>query len=194
MSRSLRSAAREQQRGFTLLEALIAAGLLSFLMLGVFSVIRTGQRSARQHDQATALDERLGALLTRIEEEVRWSSRTAEDSNNNGVLDAGEDTNGNGRLERDWAVTTTSLTFNPRAGATGFGLPVTWRRSGNRLERLQMVDEDGTTETLVLSRDVDGFNVTQTGNLVQVVLQLRTTQAGGRTMTRTRRITVAPRN
>jgi hypothetical protein len=180
---------RAPQAGFLTTELGVGLGLISTVILIVFGVLSSGQAAYRRGASASDVDDQLRAAAWRMAEELRCASEVGEDINLNGTLDAGEDLNGNGRLEADWMLTASEVTFNRRLGDGRFSLPITYRMSGDRLERLALLP-GGETARTVVARAVTQFVIAQTGKHMTIDLRLDGGEAGGRR----RKLTVFRRN
>ena len=179
--------------GFTLIEAAIAVVLAVILLLAVGMTLNVGRNASVRTLTAFDLDQDLRQALDRISHDIRSASRLAEDTNANKVLDAGEDTNGNGQLDSDWNLTGTSLTFNRLLPDGTYSLPITYRLSGDRLERVAVRDLAGTQTTTILADNVTTLLITENALSVQVTLGLTTTTTRG-VLQSTQSITIQPRN
>lgn len=184
----------QSQSGFTLIEMLIAAAIVPIMFAAIYmtmSRISSLQESAGGTITAT---EKMRNALRRIADELRTSSTKGEDANDNGVLDVGEDLNGNGRLEADWGTSASSVTFNRMQPNGTFTLPISYRVRGKQLERTLTIDPSGRTQTAILCRSVESFTVLSVSNKITVSLMLSFPKRGGATETLSSSITVLQRN
>jgi type II secretory pathway component PulJ len=180
--------------GFSIVELTIAAALLSLLLGVVFSSMQATQKASKTVTRGMDGSRVVETAMRRITEELRSATFVGEDVNNNDVLDSGEDRNGNGRLDADWAVTANSITFNRCMPGNTFSLPVTYRRVGSTLERVAMQSAGGALITTVLARNVDAFAVTAVNSRITITLRVRIPDAGGKTIDRERTAVITPRN
>ncbi len=61
-----------RQKGFTLIELMIALLILSMLMTAVYRVFISQERMFRTHDQVSALQENLRATIEYVNQELTW--------------------------------------------------------------------------------------------------------------------------
>jgi len=180
-----------RQRGFTVLEVVIASGVFALLLGTVALAVAGDQETARVLVAHMGPEMRARSALERITSDVRMAGEWGEDRNHNGVLEVGEDTNGNGVLDCDWslpdgAVNAPSLSFNRRIDemddegelvASGiYSRAVTYRLRGTELMReWGRTREDGTIETIraIVAREVIGLRFSRTGALVTVSVDVR---------------------
>jgi type II secretory pathway component PulJ len=182
----------EDRSGFTLIEVAISASLIVVILGTAISTLAAGRQASKSTMQRIDVEDKLRQVLQTFANEVRWSSRTAEDSNNNNTLDSGEDSNGNNRFEDDWKLTPTSLTFNARH-SSGFALPITYRLVGDTLQKVVMTSPTTTTVT-DMARGVTRFQVTEDRETVKVEVGITITATDGTTATSTQSVSVTPRN
>jgi len=183
---------RHHSAGFTLTELLLYIGLVPILALAGFSLVETGTDARAVGSARMKLGSTTRICLRRIHDELLSASKTAEDKNGNKILDAGEDTNGNGRLDSDWATGTT-LTFNRRTINSTWSPPVSYRLIDGSLMRSE-TNLDGKTLTAAIARGVTAFNVAESGGELTVSITVRTTARRGRSLTRSASIRVRLRN
>ena len=181
------------QAGMTMVEMVVGALLATILFAAVAATLQSGRDTSTNANAEIDVNERMANVLRDIAEDLRTASRKGEDTNDNGVLDAGEDANGNGRLEDDWAVTATSITFNRVLATRQCSLPITYRRNGSAVERLEPVSPGGAMRGTVIARNVTAFTVTDTGEIT-VLLALSYPGTFGTTVDRSQSIAITPRN
>lgn len=189
-----RAAQAARMRGFTLPEVITVVAILGFLFLVLGMTLQTGQRATKQTDRDMDVTEDIRRVLRRMLEDLRTASRTGEDTNNNSVMDDGEDENGNGRLEADWNVTLDNLTFNRLLPDGTFSLPITYKLNGEDLVREAMVNVGGAKASAVIVRRVTMFKVEEVGLKMRITLEIRKPGAGGSETREQRTVTVVPRN
>ena len=189
-----RAAQAARMRGFTLPEVITVVAILGFLFLALGMTLQTSQRAAKQTDRDMDVTEDIRRVLRRMLEDIRTASRTGEDTNNNDVMDDGEDENGNGRLEDDWMLAVDKLTFNRLIPDGTFSLPITYKLNGEDLVREAMVNVGGAKASGVIVRRVTTFKVEEVGLKVRITLEIRKRAAGGAETREQRSVTVVPRN
>jgi prepilin-type N-terminal cleavage/methylation domain-containing protein len=179
-----------RDRGFTLVE-LAVAGAIFALLLGLVAKAILGDRGlARSAVAPVAAELRAQSAIERIAAELRMASPWGEDQDHDQVLDADEDTNGNGRLDADWdlpdgEMRQQSLSFNRRIDerdvygnvlSSGiYSRRVTYRLEGDSLVReWDLTDEKGLKRTrrAVVARPVRGVYFSRKGNVVRVELEI----------------------
>jgi prepilin-type N-terminal cleavage/methylation domain-containing protein len=162
---------RDRERGLSLVELMVTLVLVP-MVIGIGLMTMRSSRNVRDTVVATtrSLDQ-VRACLRRIGDEVMCSSRRAEDLNDNSVLDAGEDLNGNGRLERDWLVTANSIRLNRFLPNGTWSLPITYALQGNQLMRSEL-RANGTTVTASIAGSVLAFTVLAAADQVTISLSI----------------------
>jgi type II secretory pathway component PulJ len=183
-----------QQAGFSLVELLLAGALVTILLLALTESVQSGQHASRTMNVTVDLTESLRRSVQRLSEELRTATRLGEDANDNAVLDPGEDGNGNGRLDADWAVTTQSLTFNRFLPNGLVSLPITYRLNGSDLERVATIDTTGNTVRAPIDRSLSGYTVADDGQTVTITIAITKVDAGGKTQTGQETVRITPRN
>ncbi len=78
--------ARRAERGFSLLELMIAVGLSAGLFLGVASILRDSSRAERQQAQSYALRTQTSAALRRMARELEQSSMSSPSFSTSGGI------------------------------------------------------------------------------------------------------------
>lgn len=181
--------------GFTLLEVVISLTItVLLLMVGVTSLGPTEQDSTTSTKTWTDADDKLVRLGRQMVEELKCASFLGEDLNGNRLLDAGEDGNGNGRLDSDWRITPNSITFN-RVLADGLlTLPITYRLVGTDVERVVMTSTAGTRTRALVALGAQAFAVAQNGNSVVLTARFQDRTRDGKTIARQRSFDLSPRN
>jgi hypothetical protein len=164
------------------------------LLFALGSTLNVTHRVSDSANRTMDLSDALRRVLRRITEELRSATRFGEDRNKNKALDSEEDTNGNGRLESDWQVTSTSVTFNRYMPSNVFSLPITYRLTGTNLERVVMQDPSGKTAVTVIARSVSAFEVSDAGGRISILLKITKPTPGGGTLSGERTAIVMPRN
>ena len=180
--------------GFTFVEVIVSLALATVLLLLFGLILTRGRQATTETTKMLDVDAELRTVLARISEEVRCASRTAEDANGNKILDTGEDRNANGRLEGDWNAAAAALTFNRLQPDGNFSLPITYRVTSGRLQRVTMLTAAGQTTTTVVATGVVSFTVADSAGKVTIGIGIRRTSESGRTINRQGSITVGPRN
>ncbi|MGH7161965.1 MAG: hypothetical protein ACREID_00670, partial [Planctomycetota bacterium] len=153
--------------------------------------------------------------LERIAADLRTAGEWAEDLDRDGALGAGEDLNGNGRLDADWdledgATGKATLSFNRRVDETDadggllaagiYSARVTYRLDGGRLlrERDRVVSAGGVpgavTARDVVAAGIDALRFTRRGRLVVVSLDYPVSRGGRETQKETVATSVLLRN
>jgi type II secretory pathway component PulJ len=184
---------RTRESGLSLVEVTIAVALTTIVMVAAVMTLRTGNQSSKDLLSDIDAERTIRKVLQQFSTEVRFASRQGEDTNSNNIFDTGEDTNGNGRLEDDWNLTLSSLTFNVRRSDGGFSLPIQFTLVGDELRRI-VQDASGQTSVTVIARNVTRFRVKDSGGGISAELRLQAVSKTGAVLTRTRSITVQPRN
>ncbi len=180
--------------GFTLLELVITGSVLPILVFAALSLVQSGQNLETEVRGQAVIMEKLRNTTRRVADELRVSSRTGEDSNSNGVLDDGEDRNGNSRLESDWSVGASSVQFNRMQSDGTYSLPVTYRLDGTTLMRDFEVTA-GDMRTATIATGISAFSVTTpTDETVVIALTAEITRAGGEARSETASMTIHQRN
>jgi prepilin-type N-terminal cleavage/methylation domain-containing protein len=172
-------------RGFTLVEMVIVAAIVPIVLGAVFMIARNFSDIRSEAAEAVIVTEKLRTSLRKISDELRTSSKTAE---------AEEDLNGNGRLDADWALTPTSITFNRMLPDGTYSLPITYRLVNGNLERRWMSTATGPTHTTVIARSVASFSVTEASPQLTIAMVVSVTKPGGKVETESSSITVVQRN
>jgi len=176
-----------RQRGFTVLEVVIAGTLLLGLMAAAITAVIADARAEHVLTAQLGPEMTVRHSLDRMVSELRMAGVRGEDRNDNGELDEGEDVNGNGRLDADWslpdgAVDQPELVFNRRmdladeaGGLVASGVysgPITYRQEANDLVRLWTRTDPETGETAVLKQilvhGVRMVGFSRTGGIVRV--------------------------
>ncbi len=183
-----------RMRGFTLAEVTTVMAILGFVFLILGMTLQTGQQAAKQTNRDMDVTQDIRRTLRRMLEDIRTASRTGEDTNNNMVLDVGEDENGNGRLEDDWMLAVDKLTFNRLIPDGTFSLPITYKLNGEDLVREDLVNVGGAKASAVIVRWVKEFQVQEVGLKVTIRLEIRKRSADGSETREQRTVTVVPRN
>ena len=182
------------QSGFTLIEMLIASAVVPIMLAAIYMTLSRVSTLQESAGGAITVTEKMRNSLRRIADELRTSSTTGEDTNENSVLDVGEDLNNNGRLEADWSTSDSSVTFNRMQPDGTFTLPITYRVRGEQLERVLTVGASGETRTAILCRSVESFTVLSIAGKITVSLSLSFSGRGGMSKTLSSSITVVQRN
>lgn len=163
-------------RGSSLLEVVIGLVIIPLILGAGVMTLRSSSQLAGEVIESSTSTDKLRELMRRIGEELMCSSQTGEDLNKNGVLDPGEDINGNARLENDWAVSPASVRFNGVLPDGKFSLPVTYSLQDGRLVRATLLP-GGTTQTVSVARRVLAFSVLAAGSQLTVSLSIGTNDA-----------------
>lgn len=180
--------------GMSLIEVVIVAAVFPVLVYAALSLVQSGQNLDRTVREKAVMMDKLRVTMRRMADELRASSRTAEDRNGNGTLDAGEDTNGNGRFEDDWLVSTNSIRFN-RLNANGtYDLPVTYRLEGTDLLR-DYFTSPTDMHTVSVASNIAAFTVTlPSDETVTIAMTVQVAQPGGAVDTESTTMTIQQRN
>ena len=109
-------AAHSSERGFSIVELAMAIVIGGVIVSVLALSLKTGKNASTSLHAGLDLSESTRSCLRRIAEELRTASRQGEDANGNSTLDTGEDKNANGRLDADWAVTSSSIRLSIAAG------------------------------------------------------------------------------
>lgn len=178
------------RRGYTLLEVVIAGTLLAILMGAAAVAVSTDTRTHRVLVAQTGAEMRAQKALDRIVAELRTAGEWGEDRDHDGVLDDGEDTNGNGVLDANWNLPdgindANTISLNRRIDDMVAGEIVASgiysRRITYRLDKTSLVREwdrtgpGGKTRTLVavMAEGVTGLRFSRKGPLVTVEVDVR---------------------
>ncbi|MFQ5505304.1 MAG: type II secretion system protein J [Planctomycetota bacterium] len=181
------------QAGFSLMELLLYVAMFPVLAIAAISVVDVGGSARSVGSTKIQLDRSVRVCLRRLHDEILAGSKVAEDANGNKLLDSGEDLNNNGRLDADWAVGPSSITFNRRLRNSTFSLPITYRLLNGELERSVMLNPGGTTIRTVIAKNVNQFTLTESTGEVVVNLALQKTSKG-RTLSESGSVRILIRN
>jgi type II secretory pathway component PulJ len=193
MSQTTARTAQDAEAGFTLLEISISMVLLVTILYVINTTLFTGNKASSSTSVLMDFSDKLRITASRISDDVRAASRDAEDTDHDGALTQGEDTNNNGRLDSDWSVTGNSIRFNRLMADGTYSLPITYRLNGTHLERVTMTKPDGTEVVTTLTTDVTNFTVSEM--LPRVTFQMTISKRlDGRLVSRSNSFTVTPRN
>jgi len=187
-------AATNSQAGMTLVEVVIVVLVTPILLGAAFMAMRGSSNAHEQASSMAVVTEKLRTTLRRVSDELRLSSVDAEDVNTNSALDAGEDLNNNGRLESDWAISTSSVTFNRMLPNGTYSLPITYRLNGTNLEREWMTDASGTRMTSVIATSVTSFTVLMAASKITIGITVSVNRPGGVVDTESSSVSVLQRN
>lgn len=165
--------------GFTLVEMMIYIVLLPVLVFAILSVVGVIRNVPPAESRKIQLQRSVRSTLRRLHDELVSASKTGEDTNHNGQIDAGEDLNGNTRLEADWNIGSSSFTFNRRLRSGNWSLPITYKLEDEQLIRSELLDT-GKTLSAVLVRGVSTFIVSENQNEVTIVLGIQRKQRDGK--------------
>jgi len=192
MSLPVKHHTTETQDGFSLLEVLVYLAILPLIAIAGFSLVDAGNHARTLGSSHMKLNRVIRTSLRRIHDELMPAGKIAEDKNQNDVLDTGEDLNGNGRLDDDWAVTSNSITFNRRT-STNWSPPISYSVVNKRLIRTQM-DLNGKQTSVPIATGVKSFAVSESNGEVTITLTVQTTPRGSKTLTVSGSIQVELRN
>ena len=179
-----------RERGFSLLEILIATGIFVFVVTAATMAVSQDARSLRVLGGHLGPEMKARAALDRVSAELRMASVWGEDRNHNLSLDDGEDTNDNGSMDSDWSLEegadpVSFITFNRRMDAVdesgnivGSGIfsdAVTYRLEGDRLIRLWnvRVGENVVTKRTTLAHGVMDLRFNRTAEIVTISIDVR---------------------
>jgi prepilin-type N-terminal cleavage/methylation domain-containing protein len=202
-----------KQRGFTVLEVSIAAGIFAVLLGAAVSAFSGDGRVERELTKSVGPEMRARHALDRIVSDLRMASILGEDLNGNGNLDDNEDLNDNGLLDSNWnlidgAVDAPRLQFNRRIDlrdtdgemvAVGvFSRIVAFYVEGDRLIRYWEATDFDNGKTVrnrtVLAAPIAGVRFSRTGGVIRVSIDYLVKSAGGKTTRGTVTSSVALRN
>jgi type II secretory pathway component PulJ len=167
--------------GLTLIEVVVSAAI-GAVALGLGATLTS---RAQQDSNSSYIRTRLKISSTEstdlLVRELQLATMVGEDANGNHVLDAGEDTNRNGRLDSDWSLAdggvANAITFNIPVNGWLWSTPITYYVSNGVLMRRQ----DGLDREIC--RVVTTFQLTRTGNIVDIDLTVTNKDRYGRTWT-----------
>ena len=180
-----------RERGFTLLEVLIATGIFVFIVTGATMAISQDARALRVIGGHLGPEMKARSALDRVSSELRMASVWGEDRNHNLVLDDGEDTNENGTLDSDWSLEdggdpASYITFNRRMDAVdesgtvvGSGVysgAVSYKLEGDRLVRVwntQVAPGVIVTRRTTLAEGVLALRFKRSAEIVTVSIDVR---------------------
>jgi prepilin-type N-terminal cleavage/methylation domain-containing protein len=170
-----------RRRGMTLVEVMVSAAV-GAIALGLGATLTS---RAQQDSNSSYIRTRLKISSTEstdlIVRELQLATLSGEDANGNHVLDTGEDTNRNGRLDADWSLAdgavANAITFNLPVNGWLWSTPITYYVNNGVLMRRQ----DGLDREIC--RVVTTFQLARTGNLVDIDLTVTTKDRYGRTWT-----------
>jgi len=197
-------------RGFTLIEAMVSLSVLAVLMGSVASGLVSDSRAHEAFVAHMGPEMKLRRILNRMATEVRMAGVWAEDRDHDGVLDDGEDLNGNGILDSDWNLPDgarhNELAFNAREDvrdetgkviATGHYTPKSrfFLEDGTLCrERTRMVDGNPVTARASLANGLKALEFERVGGLVVIRATVTVNLSGGRTQDHTLETRVWLRN
>jgi type II secretory pathway component PulJ len=176
-------AAPLRRRGMTIVEVTVSIALCAAVVgLGV-KLSSSSLTDSNQMYVRTALQIHAADATDIVARELQTATLTGEDGNGNRTLDTGEDTNRNGRLDADWSLAdgslATAITFNLPVDGWLWSGPITYYvNNGTLMRRENGVDRE-------ICRSVTTFQVTRTGNLVDINLTLTSKDRAHRTWTET---------
>ena len=182
--------------GFSLIEMMIFAAIMPIVILASLALVKSGQDADEQARVAAVMVHKLHTTLSRVSEDLRMSGRNGEDVNENGLFDADEDRNGNGRFEYDWDIGMTSVTFNRVLPDGTYSLPITYAYEDTDLVRYQMLDADTEQELrVVVASNVSAFTINRdSDSTFSIDMTVSVAARGGGTESKTLSITVQTRN
>ncbi len=171
-----------RRRGTALVEVTVSAALC-VVIVGLGAVLTsTSQSDSDQMRVRAALKIHAAEATDLIARELELATLTGEDANGNKTLDANEDTNRNGRLDADWSLADGALdraiTFNLPVNGWLWSGPITYYLAANGT---LMRRENGRDREIC--RGVTTFQVTRTGNLVDIDLTVASQDRGRRNWT-----------
>ncbi len=156
-------------RGMSLVEVVIATAIASSMLLVAISLARSAGDATNSAHIRTTVFVRASKGADRLVKELQTASVIAEDENENGTLDTGEDSNSNSRLDADWSLAdasaSTSITFNKVESDWTWSGPIAYAIKNGNLVRT----EDATDE--IVCRNVNEFSVSRSGR--QITLSIR---------------------
>ena len=183
---------RRRAAGFSLIEIVVAAAIGSAMLVGAISITVSTSNAGHADFRRAALAEGASRAADQVVADLQIAGLLGEDANQNGVIDAGEDTNRNGRLDADFdladGATASTVTFNQVDSAWLWTAPATYDLNAGVLERT----ENGTT--VQVCRNVSLFNVTRSGDMVTVYVELTGGDGTGRIWVGSARRVVHVRN
>ena len=183
---------RSRQTGLTFVELAVASAIGAMILgLGV-SLTRSSLRDSNALFVRTSLQTRAASATDQLARDLQVATLSGEDANDNKSLDANEDTNRNARLDADWSLkdggSADAITFNAVASGWLWSAPITWYVKGGVLMR-----RDDTSDREIC-RGVKAFQVTRSGNLVDIDLTVSAVDREAKTWTETSRRRAHVRN
>jgi len=176
----------------SLVEVVIATAIASSMMLVALALADSAGDATNSAFIRSSVFIRASKAADRMVKELQTASTVAEDSNENGTLDTGEDGNSNSRLDADWSLadagTATSISFNKVESDWTWSGPITYAiKSGNLVRTEDSADE-------VICRNVDEFTVSRSGSLMTLSIRSFANDRRGRAWTETAERTCNVRN
>ncbi|GAB4140184.1 MAG: hypothetical protein Fur0037_06650 [Planctomycetota bacterium] len=163
--------ATDSQRGYSMVELSIAMVIIPIILAAGIIALRMSSELGTTVVQGSASLQKLQSSLRRIGDELLCSGQLGEDLNDNMLLDPGEDTNNNARLERDWLVTANSIRFNRVQLDGTWSPPITYALLGDQLVRTWVTPAGDTVSTTVAS-SVIAFSVLATDRKINISLSV----------------------
>ena len=110
-----------RQGGMTILEMTCATSVAAAMLAAGYAVTAGMQKATAGSTKRNALSSRAAEVTDAMARELCIAGMRAEDANGNGVIDADEDLDRNGRLDSDWNVadgaTVSAVRPEPRPGS-----------------------------------------------------------------------------
>lgn len=170
-----------KQRGFTILDVTLAAGLFAVLIGAAAASVIVDKRTERALTADFGPEMRAHRAVEGLAAEFRMAGIRGEDRNENGLLDEGEDMNGNGVFDADWnlaegATDQPSLAFSRRIDMRfdDGGL----KSSGVYSRRIRYALENGTIVRVAEATAPDGTVRTIRSEIAHGISELRFPRAG----------------
>jgi prepilin-type N-terminal cleavage/methylation domain-containing protein len=182
----------DRQAGVSLVEVVVASAIGAIVLTGASMLLRTSFRDSNAAYVRDSLAIRCADAADLVVRELQLGTLSGEDTNHNGVLNAGEDVNRNGRLDCDWnladGTAATSITFNSLLGGWMWSEGISYSvRNGVLYRSEKGVDRE-------ICRNVALFKVTRSGTMIDIDLSLSMRDRTGKVWSETARRRAHVRN
>ena len=201
---------KHTQRGFTVLEMVIATSIFLVLLGTAVVAISVDTRAGRVLVAQVSPEIAARTAMERMTTELRMAGIRGEDRNGDGVLQDSEDLNENGEMDSDWNLedgkSQDTLTFNRRIEVqytkddevfqSEYSRAVTFKLDDERLVREATETINGVTRTttVVLARPVTRLAFSRDSAVIKVELDVRLPKDVYKADTRTLIMNVRLRN